>query len=145
MDSARSCNAAALRRATRRVSQLYDDALAPAGIGINQFSILATLDGAGPSRIAELARRLVMDRSTLGHLIRPLEDRGLVALSVDANDRRARTLSLTRTGRALLARARPLWAGAQRRFEHVFGVQASAELRDVLREVAALEFPPERG
>ena len=121
-------------------AQLYDDALAPAGIGINQFSILATLAGAGPSRIADLAARLVMDRSTLGHLIRPLEERGLVALRVDADDRRARKLSLTRAGRALLAKARPLWAQAQRRFERAFGAGASAELRDVLREVAALEF-----
>ena len=140
MSARASCNAAALRQAARRVSQLYDEALAPAGIGINQFSILAALRDAGPSRIADLARELVMDRSTLGHLVRPLEERGLVSLTVDADDRRARTLSLTRAGRATLAKAGPLWMQAQRRFESAFGKGASAEMRDVLRRVAAVEF-----
>src|SRR6516225_838484 len=35
------CNCAALRQATRHVTKLYDDALAPLGLGVNQFSILA--------------------------------------------------------------------------------------------------------
>ncbi len=71
------CNCAALRQAARRVTRLYDEALAPTGLGANQYSILVRLSG-GPSTIQELAQRLVMDRSTLGHLLRPLEKRGLV-------------------------------------------------------------------
>src|SRR5437762_6318726 len=66
------CNCAALRQAARRVTRLYDDALAPTGLGLNQFSILARLSLVGPSTIQDLARLLIMDRSTLGHLLRPL-------------------------------------------------------------------------
>jgi hypothetical protein len=48
------CNCLALRQATRRVTQLYDEALAPMaprGLGVNQYSILARLKRAGPSTI----------------------------------------------------------------------------------------------
>jgi DNA-binding MarR family transcriptional regulator len=67
------CNCAALRQVARRVTKIYDDALAPSGLGVNQFSILARLGLVGPSTIQDLARLLVMDRSTLGHLLRPLD------------------------------------------------------------------------
>ena len=64
------CNCGALRQAARRVTKLYDDALAPIGLGVNQLSILVRLNLVGPSTIQDLARLLVMDRSTLGHLLR---------------------------------------------------------------------------
>src|SRR5258705_10545011 len=130
------CNCAALRQAARRVTKIYDDALAPSGLGVNQFSILARLSLVGPSTIQDLARLLVMDRSTLGHLLRPLEKRGLATLKISDQDRRSRILALTPAGEAAVARARPLWAAAQRRFEGTFGKEAAVELRAVLKEIA---------
>jgi DNA-binding MarR family transcriptional regulator len=135
-----TCNCAALRQAARRVTKLYDDALAPIGLGANQFSILARLSLVGPTTIQDLARLLVMDRSTLGHLLRPLEKRGLVKLEVSERDRRSRMVTLTQAGRAAAARARPRWAAAQRRFESTFGKEAAFELRTVLKEIATAGF-----
>jgi DNA-binding MarR family transcriptional regulator len=120
------CNCAALRQATRRVTRLYDDALAPVGLGVNQFSILARL--------------LVMDRSTLGHLLRPLEKRGFVKLEVSERDRRSRLVALTRAGKAAVDKARPRWAAAQRRFESTFGKEIALEFRTVLKEIATAEY-----
>jgi DNA-binding MarR family transcriptional regulator len=80
------CNCAALRQAARRVTRFYDEALAPIGLGGNQFSILVRLNLVAPSTIQDLARLLAMDRSTLGHLLRPLEKRGLVKLDVSERD-----------------------------------------------------------
>ncbi len=134
------CNCAVLRQAARRVTKIYDDALAPSGLGVNQFSILARLSLVGPSTIQDLARLLVMDRSTLGHLLRPLEKRGLVTLKISDQDRRSRILALTPAGEAAVARARPLWAAAQRRFEGTFGKEAAVELRAVLKEIATADF-----
>jgi DNA-binding MarR family transcriptional regulator len=134
------CNCAALRQAARRVTRLYDDALAPIGLGVNQFSILARLSIVGPSTIQDLARLLVMDRSTLGHLLRPLEKRGFVRLDVSEEDRRSRMIALTETGKAAVAKARPRWAAAQRRFESTFGKEAALELRNVLKEIATADF-----
>src|SRR6516164_980407 len=119
------CNCAALRQAARRVTKLYDDALAPIKLGVNQFSILARLNRVGPRTIQELAGLLVMDRSTLGHLLRPLEKRGFVKLEVSEQDRRSRTAMLTPEGEAVVAKARPRWAATQRRFESMFGKEAA--------------------
>jgi DNA-binding MarR family transcriptional regulator len=134
------CNCAALRQAARHVTKLYDEALAPSGLGLNQYSILARLGRVGPSAIQDLARLLVMDRSTLGHLLRPLEARGLVTLEVSASDRRSRTIALTPAGAALVAETRPLWLEAQRRFESRFGAEAAGALRTVLKSVALTDF-----
>jgi DNA-binding MarR family transcriptional regulator len=134
------CNCLALRQATRRVTQLYDEALATTGLGVNQYSILARLKRAGPSTIQDPARLLVTDRSTLGHLLRPLEERGLVRLALSRHDGRSRVTALTPAGRALVARGRPLWANAQRRFEKTFGAEAAQNLRTVLKGVAMADF-----
>src|SRR5208282_4131309 len=134
------CNCAALRQAARRVTRLYDDALAPIGLGVNQFSILARLGLVGPSTIQDLARLLVMDRSTLGHLLRPLEKRGFVELEVSEQDRRSRVVGLTQAGKAAVTNTLPLWAAAQRRFERTFGEEAALELRTVLKEIATADF-----
>ncbi len=134
------CNCAALRQAARRVTRLYDEALAPTGLGVNQFSILARLSLVGPSTIQDLARLLVMDRSTLGHLLRPLEKRNFVKLEVSEQDRRSRMVALTQAGKAAAAKARPRWAAAQRLFESTFGEEAALELRNVLKEIATGEY-----
>jgi DNA-binding MarR family transcriptional regulator len=134
------CNCAALRQAARRVTKLYDDALVPVGLGLNQFSILARLSLVGPSTIQDLALLLVMDRSTLGHLLRPLEKRGLVKLEISEWDRRSRMVALTQAGEAAVAKGRPRWAAAQRQFEGTFGREAALELRTVLGEIATAEF-----
>jgi DNA-binding MarR family transcriptional regulator len=81
-----------------------------------------------------------MDRSTLGHLLRPLEKRGFVKLEVPAKDRRSRLVALTEAGKAAVVKARPLWTVAQRRFESTFGQDAALELRTVLKEIATAKF-----
>lgn len=134
------CSCSALRQAARHVTRLYDSALAPVGLGLNQYSILSKLDRFGPQINKDLASLLVMDRSTLGHLLRPLEKRGLVSLSVAAKDRRSRVVALTDEGEAMIKKARPLWAKAERRFERVFGVDGAVALRSTLKDVAMAEF-----
>jgi DNA-binding MarR family transcriptional regulator len=135
-----TCNCAALRQAARRVTRLYDEALTAVGIGLNQFSILSRIARIGPSSVQQLAQALVMDRSTLGHLLRPLEQRGLVKLSVSREDRRGRVVMLTAAGRALLSRAHPLWERAQRRFKATFGHEPAVRLRRTLKRIATSDF-----
>jgi len=132
------CNCAALRKASRRLSQFYDSALAPAGLKSTQFAILAEIERREdePPTIRALAEALVIDQSTIGQNLRPLERDRLVSLEQDATDLRRRHVKLTSKGRSQIATARPLWAGAQARFEGSFGEQAAADLRAVLLEIA---------
>lgn len=134
------CNCLAVRQAARHITQFYDQFLAPAGLRTTQFSILAKLKYLGPLTINALAKELVMDRTTLGRNILPLERDGLVAAEIGSADRRSKELRVTEAGAARLRTAARGWAEAQARFEDVFGRKQSADLRAVLRAVSASDF-----
>lgn len=132
------CNATAMRKASRRLSQLYDDALEPSGLRSTQFAILAELDrrSSDPPTMRVLADALVMDRSALGHNLRPLQRDKLIALDESSEDRRRRHVVMTPRGNAKFNEARPLWQSAQDRFAEVFGRAKAAELRTTLLAIA---------
>ena len=129
------CNCLALRQAARHVTQYYDLCLAPTGLRTTQFSILAKLARLGPITINALSRELVMDRTTLGRTMLPLERDGLISIRDGTVDRRSRELGLTKKGTERLQRAAKLWIAAQAAFEKQFGVARAAGLREVLRDV----------
>jgi len=134
-----ACTCGSLRKASRRISQFYDTALAPVGIKSTQYSILHEVERGslgGPVTMCELATAMVMDRSTLGHNLKPLERDDLLVLRLSADDRRKRYVELTKKGRSILRRARRLWRQAEGRFEEIFGREPAAELRTVLLNIA---------
>ena len=135
-----SCTCLAIRQAARHITQFYDQFLAPSGLRTTQFSILAKLKRLGPLPINALARELVMDRTTLGRNILPLEREGLIAVETGRSDRRSRELRLTEAGAARLRAALTGWAEAQDQFEAKFGARRTRELRAVLGEVAATDL-----
>jgi DNA-binding MarR family transcriptional regulator len=87
-----------------------------------------------------LAEVLVMDSGALVHTLKPPERDGLVAVTLDADDRRNRLITLTRHGRAKLAETDALWAKAQRSFEAGFGRSDSESLREALRFLITDDF-----
>jgi DNA-binding MarR family transcriptional regulator len=136
----RECNCLAIRQAARHVTQFYDQVLAPSGLRATQFAILGRLSRSGPMTINELAAALVMDRTTLGRNLLPLERDGLIEIGPGASDRRRREARLTAAGTARLRAARQGCTEAQTRFDEVFGEKRAAALRDLLREVVASDF-----
>lgn len=131
------CTCLALRRATRRMTQIYDTHLKPSGLRITQFALLGKLAGGGADpapaslTITVLARRLGMDRSTLGRNLRPLLKAGLLAMQ-GGPDRRAHAVSLTPAGRTAFDRAVPLWRAAQRHVSEKLGRDETRALRATL-------------
>ena len=122
-----SCTNNALRRAARRLGQLYDEALAPIGLKATQAGLLAQIGGLtgsggqeGPT-LHDLAERLAIGNSALTHALRPLVRDGLVELRHDPQDGRTKRGILTRLGKARLREAYLLWAAANRRVETVLG------------------------
>jgi DNA-binding MarR family transcriptional regulator len=135
------CNCTALRKATRRVSQLYDSALEPCGLRTTQRSILMQIARSGkPPSLGELAEALVMDRGALTHTLKPLERDRLVEIRIDPEDRRNRLVALTTAGRRKLEQSQALWKRAQQGFEAAFGVAKSAALREALEFVVSEDF-----
>jgi DNA-binding MarR family transcriptional regulator len=134
------CNCLAIRQAARHVTQFYDQLFAPTGLRATQFAILSRLRQFGPMSINALANLLVMDRTTLGRNILPLQRDGLIEVAPGAKDRRRRELRLTEAGVKLHRTGMAHWEEAQSRFNTVFGDERAAALRDLLREVSASDF-----
>ena len=137
------CNCFMARSAARHVTQLYDQFLAPVGLHVTQFSILAKLKRLGPMTINGLAKEMVMDRTTLGRNVLPLERDGLIKIEASATDGRAKQLHLTKTGEKRLLAGREAWAQAQARFDDRFGAKRAADFRTMLRAVVASDFATE--
>jgi len=139
------CIVAAMRAATRRLTQLYDEAMVPTGLRITQFHVLSELErrSADPPTVGELAEILTMERSALGQTLRPLERDGLIDLGHDKRDGRRRPIKLTKAGKDKVIRGRRYWAGAHEKFEHFFGDSQLVFLRETLRGIAESPQLPE--
>jgi DNA-binding MarR family transcriptional regulator len=74
-----------------------------------------------------------MDRTTLTAALKPLQRRRLVTVLVDAEDRRSRRLKLTAAGRALLARAVPVWRETHAEVDRLLPPGGPDRLRQHLR------------
>ncbi|WP_029011097.1 MarR family winged helix-turn-helix transcriptional regulator [Azospirillum halopraeferens] len=124
------------QRAARALARRYDEALRPLGLTNGQFSLLMSLNRPEPPGMGSVAALLAMDRTTLTAALKPLERRGLVRVAVDPADRRGRVLALTPQGRALLARALPLWEAEQAATARILDEPALDRLRGDLRSLS---------
>ena len=125
------CYCAALRVAARKTTAIYDEARAPAGIGVAQFSLLRKIERGGKLSLSELGRIASLDRSTIGRNIKVLHRMGLIEIGPGADHREA-TVTLAEGGRAALRDGAPLWKAAQDRIEAALGEGGARELRTLL-------------
>src|SRR5258706_8055311 len=79
--SSTPCACIRLRRASRALTQLYDDAMAPSGLHLTQYALLNTIARHGSIRITALAAAQLLDRTALSRNLDPLVARGLVAVA----------------------------------------------------------------
>jgi DNA-binding MarR family transcriptional regulator len=141
--SSRRCHCSALREAARHVTLLYDRHLAAADLSSTQFSILTRLKEFGPTTISALAQALVMDRTTVGRNILPLQRRRLIVVKRGESDARRKELHVTAAGLARLEAGFDGWATAQAQFEGTLGAERALQLRDLLRVVVGTDFRAE--
>jgi DNA-binding MarR family transcriptional regulator len=135
------CACANLRKASRAVTQLYDEALQPSGLRVTQFTLLVALSLTGSISISDLAQQLVIDRTTLTRNLALLEHQGLVAIA-KGDDQRTHLVTLTNQGREALLKALPLWERAQAHIVSGLGGERwntlLAELSDVVSLVGEI-------
>ncbi len=136
---ATECPGLRLRQASRVVAKVYDDALRPTGLQLSQLPLLVALAlfGEAGATMNDLARALVMDRTTLTRNIRPLEKLGFLRVARSPNDARAKVVLLTRAGERKLEEAFPLWEGALEQVRAMLGPPALSELQERLDRVVA--------
>lgn len=136
------CYCAALRKAARRLSASYDEALEPLGINIAQFALLRTVARNENISLSELGRAAGLDRSTIGRNVRVLERRQLMRTSRGNDDKREAVIALTVKGHDLLAAAVPAWEQCQQAVEGRFGEEGIAMLRMMLHAIESGESLP---
>lgn len=137
-EAARVCACFNFRKASRAVTQLFDNTLQPGGLRSTQFVILVAVAVEGAARLPELARMLNVDRSTLTRNLQPLAREGLLRVS-DTRGERASSVKLTKKGERALMSTIPLWEKAQTTFvEKLGGRRWQAMLEGLNRVVAAV-------
>lgn len=104
-----TCLCLHVQRAARALARRFDEALRPLGLTNGQFSLMMSLNRPEPAPMGPVATLLAIDQTTLTAALKPLERRGWVNIMPNPRDRRARLLSLTPSGRAMLAAAVPIW------------------------------------
>lgn len=141
-----ACTNTSLRRAARRLGQLYDEALAPLSLKATQVGLMAEInrfpadaEQEGPT-LHDLANQLAILISALSHALKPLVRDGIVELRADAYDKRTKRCVLTPTGNELLKESLGLWDSANRRVEEVLGQSSASLLRELADRVASEDF-----
>jgi DNA-binding MarR family transcriptional regulator len=139
------CMCASFRRASRALTQLYDDALRPLGLRVTQFTILQVLSIATEISQGELALLLVMDSTTLTRTLRLMRARGWIE-ERPGQDRRERWLRLSPAGQKQLKRATVPWQALQSRLRSHFGAARWSEwlegATEISHQVAGLGLKP---
>ncbi|HEX4596979.1 MAG TPA: MarR family winged helix-turn-helix transcriptional regulator [Burkholderiaceae bacterium] len=138
------CTCGRLRRLTRRITAVYDHALAPCGLRVTQFSLMSGLLKLQAPTLAELAETMDMERTTLLRNLRPLVAAGWVRVEARAHSRR-REARLTPAGHAKWTQARRFWRVAQSAVNSTLGESEVARLHQRLdRYLSQLRSPVEK-
>jgi DNA-binding MarR family transcriptional regulator len=127
-----ACLCLHVQRAARALARRFDLVLRPLDLTNGQFSLLMSLNRPEPPTIGSVAELLVMDRTTLTANLKPLERRGLLKVVVDKDDKRSRRLGITPAGRALLAKAYPIWCETHTALEFKIERGSAEDLRRAL-------------
>lgn len=135
-----TCMGLHIRRASRIITQVYDAALRPVELVVNQFTLLVALHLFESVPITQLAQELFVDQTTLTRNLKLLEKRGLIAIE-PGTDRRVRLASLTPKGYEIMVQAFPLWEQAQITVQQQLGQQKAQTLLALLADVTALSSP----
>jgi DNA-binding MarR family transcriptional regulator len=126
-----------LRRVTDAAARLANAALAPLGIGVRHYAVLAVLEATGAPSQRTIADTLSIDRATVVALVDDLEEQGLVQRTRSRQDRRANAVRLTEEGQQLLERAHALMDSCEQSFLETLPLAERAQLAAGLERLLA--------
>lgn len=106
------CVARRLRQVNRTITRLYDEALRPYGLTVNQLNILAVVISEKQIRPGQLGQALGMEKSTVSRTVDRMVRKDWLKVS-PGEDSRTQLLSVTAKGRKLLLSVTPIWDDLQ--------------------------------
>ena len=116
------CTGFNLKKATRIVQNLFDDAFKPVGLEGTQYTVLGHIFIYGPISLTKLADLMHVDRTTVARNLTPLEKKGFVEIKPGI-DRRAKFINLTNKGKEVLSDALPIWKETQEKIKTALGLE----------------------
>jgi DNA-binding MarR family transcriptional regulator len=135
------CLCGNFRRASRALTQLYEDALRPFGLRPTQHTILQALVRTGEIPQRKLGFILAMDTTSLTRTIAIMRRKRWVR-ERPGKDRRERLLSLSAHGEKELSRVLPAWKKLQSRLRRRLGPKAWDQLFRLTHEVTRVVTTP---
>lgn len=133
---AAQCLAGRARRLNRVVTSLYDRALQPYGIKLNQASILVFLLVNGDASPAEIALRMQMEKSTVSRTIDRMEKSGWIAVQGKGPGQIVRVTDL---GKQLMVACHDQWQEAQQRAVALLGEEGAVSLKHIADRLKSLD------
>lgn len=124
------CIAVRIRLLSRMVTSIYDSALSPFGVKLNQISILVFVHLAGEVGYDALCRRLKMEKSTASRNIERMKRRGWLKI-VTVKEERRKLLRLTPAGEVLLGKVQEAWEDAQEKALSLLGEKGAEVLCNI--------------
>lgn len=131
-----TCLCLHVQRAARALARTFDTALKPVGLNNGQFSLMMSLNRPQPATMKSVCDLLAMDRTTLTAALKVLHARGWIGSFIDPKDKRGRLLTLTEDGRAVLAKALPIWEATHAELDAALPGGNAEELRSALKAVS---------
>ena len=131
------CLCSSLRRASRALTQLYEEALRPLGLRASQFTILQALSLAGEVSQGQLGLMLAMDSTTLTRTLAVMSRRRWITRR-PGEDRRVTLIRLSGLGKEQLRRALPYWEHVQASVRKQLGGDHWDELMRVTNHVTRM-------
>jgi len=111
-----------LKKATRVIQNMFDEAFRPVGLEGTQYTVLGNVFVFGPITLTKLADLMYVDRTTLARNLAPLERKGLLEIK-QGSDRRAKFINITSKGKEVLSEALPLWRKTQEKIKNALGLE----------------------
>lgn len=130
--SSQACVALRVRRMSRIITRIYDEALRPIGLTASQFTLLTLIAQQDGITAAEIGFALDIEKSTLSRNLKRLEALGMMKMDPPAG-RHGRGLHLTENGVDGIMEAYPIWQRTQERVQEVLG----GDSRDTFDEMLA--------
>ena len=131
------CNCMNVRRASRAITQFYDEVLKPSGLTVAQMALLGHLVVMDEITITDLAKRMRIDRTTLNRNMKPLIEGDLITVKT-GKDTRTRQIHITECGKIAVNQARGLWKEAQASIKEYLGEEDLQKLTQLLVKLEAL-------
>ncbi len=131
---ARQCVAVRIRMLSRMITNMYDSALNPFGISLNQMSILTLVYLGREVGFDTLCKQLKMEKSTTSRNIERMKKKGWIEI-VPAQDERKKLLKVTPAGEEILGKVHEAWEDAQAKAVSLLGEEGTEVLCNIANEI----------